>query len=263
MIGKFFSRVIKELTPADTSPVTLNVTGTYNPRYGKQKIYVSGRGGTAIATSGNPFDNSYTNAGVTTPGNPYNNSTYNSGNYNPSTAQSGTTSYVVTGGYWGETYNSTNKIVYHFTNWTASETFTATAPGFTPSNTYRGTTGWTYYSATDPQYGIGYQNAINTNASNYYTIPGVPWSIYVAGNTGVNASYYTPGNYVAGNTGVYATNYSVGPSLNILGITMPGGNTSTATYISPTITYSTPVYNTSPIPVTVPAGGYVTITFTL
>jgi hypothetical protein len=49
MIGKFFSRVIKELTPADTTTVTFNSSGTYNPRYGKQKVYVSGRGGTGAS----------------------------------------------------------------------------------------------------------------------------------------------------------------------------------------------------------------------
>ena len=57
MIGKFFSRVIKELTPADTTSVTLNATGNYNPRYGKQKIYVSGKGGAGSYTAGSAYYN--------------------------------------------------------------------------------------------------------------------------------------------------------------------------------------------------------------
>jgi hypothetical protein len=82
MFSKLVLKLFKETTNiSDISPVTFNTPGAYNPRYGKQKVYVTGRGGTGTTTPGNVYDNSYTNQSTYTPGNYYSNAYTNAGTY--------------------------------------------------------------------------------------------------------------------------------------------------------------------------------------
>jgi hypothetical protein len=266
MIGKFFSRVIKELTPADTTPVTLNATGNYNPRYGKQKIYVSGKGGSGTSTPGNPYDNSYTNAGNYTPGNPYDNSYTNLPVVvAPLLGVKVGTNYYVYGTYWvnyttlsptssGQYYNGRQDIASGsnlYNNYAA----TPYSSPFIPST-------YTVMGFVPPSYTVIPFSP--TWADVYGNVPGstTPGN-YVAGNSGVYAGTYTPGNYVAGYSGTYAATVTTGSSTNVFGVSLPGGYGSAAPVVPSTAGTSVPTYSTTPISITVPAGGYVTITFTL
>jgi len=307
MIGKFFSRIIKEITPADTSPVTFNSSGTYNPRYGKTRVYVVGRGGSGTTIPGNPYDNSYTNSPYSISGNSYDNSYTNS-------------PYSILGNSYDNSYTNspyTNAAVYEpavngivgymVTNYSpigyadysgAPGSWTATVNGYsvyTMYNTlYPGRFYWTppysFYqsgwteSGTGPMpspfqrtapgtgAGTGYLPAVYTPgnpvsgnfvAGNSGTNPPTPVSgNFVAGNSGTNPPTPVSGNYVPGTTGIYATNYTTGTALNIFNITMPGGVGGIASEVSYQLVSSTPTYSTSPVQLTVPPGGYVTITFT-
>lgn len=70
MFSKLITKLFKETTNVtDISPVTFNSSGTYDPRYGKQKIYVAGKASDGIYIAGNAnynyvagynYDNSYT-----------------------------------------------------------------------------------------------------------------------------------------------------------------------------------------------------------
>ena len=301
MIGKFFSRVIKELTPADTSPVTLNATGNFNPRYGKQKIYVSGKGGSGTYTAGNPSDNSYTNAGTYTPGNPYDNSYTNSPVYTPGTVNqvavvgppvTGIEGYVASyrygtpvnytdlgpdgwGSYVGRKWAEYSTYQYYgeFTwvnyyvphsqwDWLASgsgSTYYANgynisvpSPYYRPSNYYASDT--LYYSL--PGGPTGNYTPGNTNTGTYTA------GNYVAGNSGTYSGTYTAGNYVAGNSGTYAATVNTGSGTTVFGVSLPGGYGGAASVVPETVGL-VPTYSTTPISITVPSGGYVTITFTI
>jgi hypothetical protein len=274
MIGKFFSRIIKELTPADTSPVTFNSSGTYNPRYGKTRVYVVGRGGSGTTIPGNPYDNSYTNSPYSIPGNSYDNSYTNSPYTNAAVyepAVNGIVGYMVTNyspigyadysgapGSWTATVNGYN--VYTLYNTLYPNRFYWTPPySFYQS-------GWTE-SGTGPMPSPIQRTAPGTGAG-YSYLPAVytPGNAvsgnFVAGNSGTNPPTPVSGNYVPGTTGIYATNYTTGTAFNIFNITMPGGVGGIASEVSYQLVSSTPTYSTSPVQLTVPPGGYVTITFT-
>jgi hypothetical protein len=243
MFSKLFKMLLHETTNvADTTAVTFNTSGTYNPKYGKQKVYVTGRGGTGTTVPGNYFDNSYTNAGT----------------YTPSTTNPVTT---------GLNAHANEYIVYSSYAYANS----ASPLGFYyyRGNEYAYTT-WstTYTTAPSPQYLYIYAASYNftsgfnttaqpsasstTNNLSYYNEP-------VPGN--INSASYTPGNYVAGNSGTYATNYTTGTAANILGITFPGGVGGVATVV-PATAIANPKYGTATT-ITIPTGGYATITFTL
>lgn len=261
MFSKLVKALFKETTNiADTTAVTLNSSGTYNPKYGKQKVYVSGRGGTGTTVPGNYFDNSYTNAGTYVPGG------VTPGYTNPPTYVP--SSYGTIGSV---TYNISSPIILYYAG--------------SPGAFYQYASAYTTYSATvynspsfgTPAYAYSSQNESYAGTGSYtspptylaaqtqytpisgtipaYTTPGTANS-----PVPYNASY-TPGNYVAGNSGTYATNYTTGTAANILGITFPGGVGGAATVVPATL-ITNPKYGT-PTTITVPTGGYVNITFTL
>jgi len=237
--------MIKELTPADMSPVTLNATGNYNPRYGKQHIYVSGKGGTGTYTPGNPYDNSYTNAGYT-----------NAGYYQPAltgvvvgymvTTFSPSPSYGTTAGIPGSWYQYSNAAY-------ATTTYNNLYPGvyWSPPSTVYWPATYTgpYPGPIAPSPFIWAQSGTSAGVGN------VPAS-YTPGN-------YVAGNYVAGTSGINADTANVGAPTNVFGVAIPGGYGGAATAIPTTLGTSVPSYSTTPISITVPSGGYVTITFTL
>jgi hypothetical protein len=101
-----------------------------------------------------------------------------------------------------------------------------------------------YYNTNYPYWYTNNTNYpyANTNATNY------PYA-----NT--NAT-----NYPYANTNANITN--TGGSSSVLGITLPGGYGGPSTVVPATLASSIPKYGTT-TPVTVPSGGYVTITFTL
>jgi hypothetical protein len=289
MIGKFFSRIIKEITPADTTPVTLNASGTYNPRYGKHKIYVSGKaenGSTSPGSDyytvvpgsdyyrvvpgfdyynvvlGTPFDNSYTNLPTVVA--PLNG------------VKVGTNTYVY-GTFWvnyqtlsptssGQYYNGRQDLSYGnslYNNYAATPYSAPSVPstyivmGFVPPSYYLSP----MFSVTNDVYG-------NVPGS---TTPGV----FVQGTTGryadtyPYAGTYAPTNEYAGTyapttqyAGTYAPVYYTGSSTNVFGVSIAGGISTTASVVPPTLVNANPVYGT-PVQITVPPGGYVTITFKL
>jgi hypothetical protein len=322
MIGKFFSRVIKELTPADTTTVTFNSSGTYNPRYGKQKVYVSGRGGTGASypSSVPGQDVAASGTGVYNQGSQNLANTYNQGSQNlANTYNQG--SQNLTGGL------NTNNVAG------SSTVYNGTTPGtFYPSNSW-----WMYYSEyystanSSTNYGGGYGNSttlpspvddwdydVNNDAArylqNYFSLEELPSgynaptpggnpsgsyntnynsrnpaynSTYSGTNQQYNAAYsgtnqqynaaYSGTNqqYNAaylGNTQQYnaaytnsATNYPAsytGASTSLFGVTLPGGTYGVALDTPDTLATSVPAYSTTPISITVPTGGYVTIKFT-
>lgn len=302
MIGKFFSRVIKELTPADTSPVTFNATGNYNPRYGKQRIYVSGKGGSGTYTAGNQFDNSYTNSGTYTPGSPFDNSYTNAGTYtasttNPPIAVIGPPSTGIEGSEFyanGAIYTTYADMGPDGWGNYVGRKWSAYNPGYTQYMTYSWSNNYMphqspYVATTSP----GYYTAYNVTVPAPYTVPAVSspqfvryinYSIpgnptgnytpgntntatytpgnYVAGNSGTYSPTYTAGNYVAGNSGTYAATVNTGSGTTVFGVSLPGGYGGAASVIPATVG-SIPTYSTTPISITVPSGGYVTITFTV
>ena len=308
MIGKFFSRIIKEITPADLSPVTFNSSGTYNPRYGKHKIYVSGKAENGSTSPGSDYYN-------IVPGSDYYNIVPGSDYYN---IVPGSDYYNVVPG---------NPFDNSYTN---SPTVVAPLYGVkVGTNTYVYGTFWINYQTLSPtssgQYYNGRQDLsygtslYNNYAATPYTAPSVPSTYIVMGF--VPPSYYlspffsvtndvygnvpgstTPGNFVQGNSGTYATNYPyagtyattypyagtyattypyagtyattypyagtyapvyyTGSSANVFGVSIAGGISTTASVVPPTLVNANPGYGT-PVQISVPPGGYVTITFKL
>ena len=245
MFSKLIKKVFKETTNiADITPATFNATGIYNPRYGKQKIYVTGQGGTGTYTPGNPYDNSYTNSGTYTPGNPFDNSYTNSGTYTPGNPFNN--SYTNSGTYTpGSPYDNSYTNAGNYTpgnpydnSYTNSPVVVAPLLGVkVGTNYYVYGTYWVNYTTLSPtssgQYYNGRQdiasgsNLYNNYAATPYSSPVTPSTYIVMGFvppsytvfpfTPTYADVYgnvpgstTPGNYVAGNTGVYAGTYTPG-----------------------------------------------------
>ena len=240
MFSKLFKKLLSETTNvADTTAVTFNTSGNYNPKYGKQKVYVSGRGGTGTTVPGNYFDNSYSNAG-----------SYSPASYTPA-------SYYITA-------NTSYGYNFHYAN-----VYNDMLNGYWYAYENAYASNYSVSGINVPSY--AYNTAIPAVYSGPY--PGSSSPMYFAGTTvstgtlgnTTPASYtpasYTPGNYVPGNTGTYATNYTTGTAANILGITFPGGVGGAATVVPATL-ITNPKYGTTTT-VTIPTGGYATITFTL
>lgn len=224
MIGKFFSRVLKEITPADTTPVTLNATGTYIPRYGKQRIYVSGKGGAGTYTSGYSYDNSYTNNPTANPPSPI-----VAAYYSPA------------GTNWGQA------IFQSRGNPGSPYAYTQQNPPWYGNGAIPGGNGYTYFS--------NYYN----NGDYDFTWA---WSTLVPASGGTPTPP-TPGFYVPGSSGTYAPTVNTGSGTTVFGVSLPGGYGGAASVVPSTAGTSVPTYSTTPISITVPAGGYVTITFTI
>ena len=246
---------------ANTTAVTFNTSGNYNPKYGKQKVYVSGRGGTGTTVPGNYFDNSYTNAGTYVPGG------VTPGYTNPPTIvppSPGTIGSV--------TYNVSSPVILSYAGSPAAfyqygsgyTTYSATvynSPSFgTPAYAYS-STAESYFGPMSGSMGSPFYLGALTN---YNTISGTIPGYTTPGTANSPVPYnatYTPGNFVAGNSGTYATNYTTGTAANILGVTFPGGVGGAATVVPATL-ITNPKYGTTTT-VTIPSGGYATITFTL
>ena len=201
MFSKLIKKVFKETTNiADITPATFNATGIYNPRYGKQKIYVTGQGGTGTYTPGNPYDNSYTNSGTYTPGSPYDNSYTNSGTYTPGNPFNN--SYTNLG-----TYTPGNPFDNSYTN---SGTYTPGSP-YDNSYTNSGT-----YTPGNP-FDNSYTNSPVVVApllgvkvgTNYYTY-GTYWVNYTTLSPNTVGQYYNGRQDLAGGTNLY-NNYAATP----------------------------------------------------
>ena len=122
---------------------------------------------------------------------------------------------------------------------------------------YTNTASYPYANTNATNYPYAYTNTAsypyaNTNATNY-PYANTNATNYPYANT--NAT-----NYPYANTNANITN--TGGSSNALGITLPGGYGGPSTVVPATLVSSIPKYGTT-TPVTVPTGGYVTITFTL
>jgi hypothetical protein len=276
MFGKLISKIFKETTNvADISPVTFNASGTYNPRYGKQKVYVTGKAQDGSYVPGNANYN-------TVPGN---------ANYNtvPGTAYY---NYISTSPYYNYSPGYTNSIPGNYNTPTTSFFITesrnvsyAGGPPSPPGST--GNMTYYFYAASIPS-PYGWTNTL-TNNTNYTlsitysgsasTVPGtsnppspgnyVPPSYPYAGS---NPAYYqyagtNPTNYQYASTNPTVYPYAganpdvatTGSGYSLLGVYFPGGYGTTAPSIGST---KVSVSYGSSIPVSV-SGGYVTINFSL
>lgn len=260
----------------------MNSTGVYKPPYGKGVFKIAGRGASGNysyggnvsyynpATGGNvayynpdePGNYAGTNPGSggnytgTNPPSPGNVAGYNP----PIPGNSGTNPSKPGIGLY-EYHSSPNG---SYSSYTVNPYFTVS-----PFSSYN-PTNQSYYSVdVSPETieGNGYQNS-STPGYAYYN-PGNPgnanYNPYVPGNAYYNpdepgyAEYnpYVPGNAVY-NPYVPGT---PGSPTNIFGVTFPGGpGDSLAPVIGPTP--SSIAYSTNGVTITVPAGGYVTITGT-
>jgi hypothetical protein len=232
MFSKLFKMLLHETTNvANTTAVTFNTSGTYNPKYGKQKVYVTGRGGTGTTVPGNYFSNASYTPAVYTPA------------YNIVTGSRYFGINAPSAGTYAGTVNSWYLTTYAY-NTFDNNTYNSPAFG-TPSNSS------TYYAGQ-------YIGPVTGPVPAPYSNPA--WS-----GTGSNyapvAASYTPESYYAGNSGTNATNYTTGTAANILGVTFPGGVGGVATVV-PATAIANPKYGTA-TSITIPTGGYVTITFTL
>ena len=232
MFSKLFKKLLSETTNvADTTAVTFNTSGNYNPKYGKQKVYVTGRGGTGTTVPGNYFSNAYYTAAVYTPA--YD--TVSGIRYLGITSPSILT-YAGTVNAW---YLTTSSYIYFSNN-------TYNSPAFgTPSNSSTYSAGYYIGPITGFMPAPSSQPAFSGTTPNYSPVP----------------ASYTPASYYAGNSGTNPTNYTTGTAANILGVTLPGGVGGAATVVPPTL-ITNPKYGTTTA-ITIPTGGYVTITFTL
>jgi len=317
MISKLF-RVLKSETTniADISPVTFNASGSYNPRYGKQRIGVTGKGQDGTVTPGNAYYNytagtanyntvagtanynyspatayysyspaySYTNTVAgnayynTVAGNAYYNTVAGNAyyNYSPGTPSGGGFNFSSTGGTAGiysgglvYGYDMRGYPPYTFIG-SDGGTVSVSYYGSTnaPTYSYAGTNPSTYpYAGTNPS---TYPYA-GTNPSTYPSVY-VPASSPYAGTNPVTYPYAgsNPVTYPYAGTNAptypYAgTNASVsntGANASALGIALSGGYGGAASVVSATPAISATKFNT-PTAITVPSGGYVTLTFTL
>ena len=225
MFSKLVKALFKETTNTkDISSVTFNSSGTYNPRYGKQKVYVSGKGGDGSYAAGTPYYN-YSPA--------YSYNQYVGGNsgtgYNP----------VVPGN------SGTNSPYYNPPQ---------PMPGFFYPGNYSNIYGTYFPGGYQPPYSVS-----NLVPGTSYSNPPSGGNEYYYDNS-YSYSVYVPASTPYGGTNANVTN--TGTTTNVLGIPLPGGVGTTASVVPSTRATSIPNYGT-PYSVTVPSGGYVTITFTL
>ena len=225
-----------------TGTQTYNAPTNYSIPYGRYQITVTGRGGTGTAavpgnpffnpfTPGNPFSNPFVpgnpNYNPYTPGNPFSNPfTPGNPNYNPYTPGNPFSNPSTPG---NPNYNP-GFYSFYFDDYVPGN-FAGNNPS-TPGN-----------SGVNP--GSGGNFAGNN--------PGTP------GNSGVNPG--SGGNFAGNNPNTPAV---PGNASTALGVTMPGSNTggtpAPATPATLVSYYSYP--DNATYPVSVPSGGYVTITST-
>jgi len=171
--------------------------------------------------------------------------------------------YLYYGSYYDVTENFTSTGVYYNPGTPGNSNYNPPTPGnpyynpYTPGNAYNAP----YYVAVNYSYAV-----YNTAPGYYYTVtqyvPGNPnYNPYYPAYSNYNTYYpaYTYNTTVPGNPNYNPTvSGNAGSTYNVLGITLPGGNSDSS---APVIGYSTIGidYTTAGIPISVPPGGYVVI----
>jgi hypothetical protein len=248
MISKILKVIYKEITNiADLSPVTFNATGSYDPRYGKQHIKVSGKGQDGTYAAGTDYYN-------TSPGTAYYNYVAGTAYYN----------YVAGTAYYNYVAGTAN---YNYVAGTAYYNYVAAV--YTPGNYYFS---GRFLFRNPPTYTPASYPYAGTNAASYpyagtnaasYPYAGTNAATYPYAGTNPATYPYAgtnPATYPYAGTNPAVTN--TGASTNVLGVAISGGYGTASTVIPPTESTIKTRHGT-PVPVTVPTGGYVTLTFTL
>lgn len=227
-----------------TATTTFNSPGIYYMPYGKTTFQLQGR-----STPGNP----------TTPGNPGNPPVPgNVSGYNP--GYPGNYAYTEPGYPFEYTvYGYTGPVMYrnhyHQQNYANGGTYSyfGTDESYNffycqPPGYYADPSGWTVYNGFSCSYGFVDNPPYNTF---YYQPPYPVYNPYTPGNPNYNPT--TPGN--PGNPPVPG---NAGPTNNVLGVSLPGGNSDST---APTIGFVTVAleFTNAGVPISVPSGGFVTI----
>lgn len=226
MIGKLFSRIIRETTNiADVSPIIFSAPGTYNPRYGKQKVTVTGKAQDGGTIAGTPYYN------------------YVAGYYYDN-SYSYTATYPPTAG------------TYTAGAYTPGNTVSVPMFGQIPMSYYDNSNGqyWSYFvSYPAPPY--IYTNAGTYNQP-YYSgdVPGTPYTVNVAGTSG----FVPPSSPYAG---TYDPTYFTGSNYSFAGVYFPGGVSNPATVVPATPIPLSPFGQATSV--TIPTGGYLTVSFSI
>lgn len=273
-----FSRLIKNLfkettNVTDVSPVTFNSSGSYNPKYGKKQIIITGQGaaGNILPSTVNPFIPAGANPGPFDGGdNSYNNNPQPVAG-DPSSIYPGVPSSVYPGVpssfYAGDPGGN-------FANWNYTTLVIANGINAPEGNN----PGSLIFAPTEVITGSNYNFTI---LPAYYpevpssVYPGIPSSTYPG-----NPPYIIPGQFVQG----YPNRYPPEPYPSSGGTTNSGysntGSSTTMSYTSSngvimysqllggyggaasTATTYVPIrsYDKTAKTVTVPSGGYVTVT---
>jgi len=228
-----------------TGTQTYNAPTNYAIPYGRYQITVAGRGGTGTAAvPGNPFFNPYT------PGNPFSNpSTPGNAYYNPDTYSPGFYSFYfddyVPGNSVPGNYAGTNPSTpgNSGTNPGSGGNFAGNNPS-TPGNSGVNPGSGGNFAGNNPPSGGNYANTNPGSGGNY-----------------ANTNPSSGGNYANTNPTTPAV---PGNASTALGVTMPGSNTGgTPAPVTPATLVSYYSYpDNATYPVSVPSGGYVTITST-
>jgi len=232
MFSKLVKALFRETTNTkDISSATFNTSGTYNPRYGKQKVYVTGKAGDGSTSPGYDYYN-------TVPGVPSSPTPPTPGTVNPYIPASSSPASTNWGGFAFQSRG--NPPAYTVQNPPMYGSGSQPASYYTYYNTYynNGDYDWVHYYNTYTPASGGNTNPPTANPPNTAYNPTYPYA------------------------GTYSPYFSTGTNMNVLGVTFPGGYGGTAPTVSSTLTNNVPNYGTS-YTVTVPTGGYVTITFTL
>jgi hypothetical protein len=246
--------------------VTFNTSGTYNPRYGKQKVYVTGKAQDGSYVPGNANYNIVPgNANYNTiPGTAY--YSYSPGYSNPSVP--GYTNPPIPGNSYvsgGYTFGYMTQQLYTV----SSGTYTVNtnpvgyfAYAYVPSDYYATDRyGTVYLHFTIFSYNVDYSTNPSTPGNTNSPSPGnyVSPSYPYAGTNPTNYSYSgtNPTNYPYASTNPDVA--TTGSGYSLLGVYFPGGYGTTAPSIGST---KVSVSYGSSIPVSV-SGGYVTINFSL
>lgn len=275
-MGGLASKQRREKTNAanKVASYTMNAPGNVTLPYGKLKVTISGRGqtgnstqpgtvasynpgsggnyaGTNPGSGGNPAGsnpstpgNSYYNPATYTPGN------YVAGNTNPGSTVPGNSNPPSYSEYvaalngncspgWSFAYYTYDELDKPHKVCSQSSPGTSNPPSYSPGNSNPSYTNPAVYSPGNQSYNPATPgNAIY----NPYTPGNAYYNTYFPGNANYNPT-------IPGNAGSPAT---------ILGVYFPGGPAgSTAPVVGDT--YVTVPYSSSPISITVPPGGYVTI----
>jgi hypothetical protein len=239
---KLAGLLLRERTRATTAATTtFNSPGIYYMPYGKTTFELQGR-----STPGNP----------TTPGNPPvpgNVSGYNPGipgnlayyNYEPGFEYS----------YWVSGYSGPVRGVYIYHLQTFANGGQYSYTGYDESYN-------SMYCQPPGYYTDGAFSVYNEWYCTYYYLDNPPYEQFVY-QPPYNAAVYNP--YQPGNPNFNPTNPgnppvpgNAGPTTNVLGVTLPGGNSDSS---APVIGFTTIslTYTNAGVPISVPSGGFVTI----